>query len=100
MLRAMFVETGESIDFSDMPFSKAAELIVTGKPVTLYLADMVVSYNDGTICAMDTFAANVAIKRDVPEDLAKRLLTLAIDDEASYDGVEDFFLDFDVRFVP
>lgn len=106
MLQAMFVETGKTVDFSEMTPGEAVAKIVTGKPVTLFLADLVVTTDieKGSIAALEAgfgdFTPKVAIKHGVEPDLIKRLLTLAIDDEASYDGVEDFFSDFGVRFIP
>lgn len=106
MLKAMFIKDGRTIDFSKMDPKKAVEEIVTGDDITLYLEDIVVSvYKEtGTIAALDcggtTTSPSVAVKHGITEGMMKSLLTLAIDDSSSYDGVEDFFDDFPVRFVP
>ena len=106
MLQAMFVKTGKTVDFSNMIPDIAVKEIVTGEAVTLFLEDVVVTADieTGSIAALEAcfgdISPKVAIKHNVEPGLIKNLLTLAIDDTASYDGVEEFFSDFPVRFVP
>lgn len=100
MLKAMFVKTGKTVDFSEMTPEEAVKEIVIGEDVTLYMADSVVLFRGTTVAAMDCFDPVIGIKRDVSAELQKKLMTLAIDDTASYDGIEEFFADFPVRFIP
>ena len=104
MLVAMFNETGKTIDFSKMDPKEAVKQIVIGKSVTLYVEDFVVSVADGVVAALQVGAPGdtpqVATKSDVSPDTVNNLLALTIDDTASYDGIEEFFSDFPLRFVP
>jgi len=103
MLVAMFHKDGKTIDFGSMEPSEAVKKIVIGKPVSIWTADIVVSSSNGTIAALEMVPdgpPKVAIKNGVSPDTVNNLLALLIDDEASYDGIEEFFDDFSIRFVP
>jgi hypothetical protein len=102
MLKAVFCARGESVDFSEMSPSEALKQIVTGRDLTLFIDDFTVlfSFSTGIIAALSTWDPHVDIKGSIPVALMSSILALAIDDEQSYDGIEEFFEDFLIRFVP
>jgi hypothetical protein len=69
-------------------------------PISLSLEDIEVSFTEGRIWAFDRWNKNVDATSGVDVELARALIRLAIDDRMPYDGIEDFFANFNVRFVP
>lgn len=70
----------------------------------LYLEDYIVSFNFNRVAAIDLPSA-ITGEADVKMSLIPSLIRMALDSECTWDvdnvgEVEDFFLDFRVRFIP
>jgi len=112
---AILSRSGKAVSLDALTPEEAYALLERDEPLTVYTADMVVMFRGGAgpfaqecdllqkggyISAIDTFTGKVARKEPTPE-MGERLLRLLISEELdSYDGVEEFFSDFPVRFVP
>jgi hypothetical protein len=104
MLQITFVKTGKTVDFSaDEPADVVANLIRGNRePILVHLEDVMVAadYETGTMAALNQLDVDCARKTGISPQLIEDLLALAINDEESYDDIEEFFEDFGVRFVP
>ena len=96
---AILSKSGKAISLDGLSPEEAYAKLEGDDPLTVYASDIVVTFRGGYVSALDTFSGKVARKEHTPE-VGERLLKLLIDEDAAYDGVEEFFSDFPVRFVP
>ena len=102
---AILSKRGEVVSLDGLSPIEAYLKLTGDDPLTIYAADLVVHFRGGYISALDTFTGEVAKKSHTPE-MGERLLKLLISDNedwvrlVSYEGAEEFFADFPVRFIP
>jgi len=104
MLQITFVKTGKTVDFSlAVPSHVVSDQIRENRePMMIHLEDCVVAvdYDSGSIAALNVLEVDCAKKTGLSPELIENILALAINDKESYDGIEEFFSDFPVRFIP
>jgi len=104
MLQITFVKTGKTHDFSDFEKKDVALNLIRGnrEPLCFHLEDctVAVNYDTGSIAAINQLEVDCAKRTGIDAQLIENIMVLAIDDEQSYVGIEEFFADFPIRFVP
>jgi hypothetical protein len=110
MLTLCFTLSGNEVDLQELDQEELEGVKLTAlawlrqpDALALYIEDHTVAFVPAPagilVSALDRVTGDVARKLTTLT-VAENLLLLAMDDTSSYDGVEQFFSNFGVRFVP